>query len=93
MTTTLHDKLSAAGKRGGATTKARYGVEHFRHLGQGRPTFFESVRRAKEREDRSPDPSWLAIYANEKQMLLQSLGLRQYHEPQKVDDIFAEYWL
>ena len=53
----LHDKLSAAGKRGGAATKARYGVDHFRHLGQGRPTFFESVRRAREREEAAKKPS------------------------------------
>lgn len=48
--------------------------------------------RAKEREDRAPDPSWLSIYATEKQHLLQSLGLRQYHEPLYVDAMFAEYW-
>lgn len=48
--------------------------------------------RAKERDDRSPDPSWLAIYATEKQHLLESLGLRQYQEPQIVDAMFDEYW-
>src|SRR3990167_153536 len=48
--------------------------------------------RAKEREDRSPDPAWLAIYATEKQHLLQSLGLRQYHEPTVVDGLFDPYW-
>ena len=48
--------------------------------------------RAKEREDRSPDPNWLAIYATEKQHLLQSLGLRQYHEAQMVDGMFESYW-
>lgn len=48
--------------------------------------------RAKEREDRSPDPSWLAVYATEKQHLLQSLGLRQLQEPMYVDALFQEYW-
>ncbi len=48
--------------------------------------------RAKEREDRSPDPNWLATYATEKQHLLQSLGLRQYQEPEYVTAEFEEYW-
>lgn len=48
--------------------------------------------RAKEREDRSPDPEWLAIYATEKQHLLQSLGLRQLQEPMFVDAVYEQYW-
>jgi hypothetical protein len=48
--------------------------------------------RAKERDDRSPDPNWLAVYATEKQHLLESLGLRQYQEPLITDAFFAEYW-
>jgi len=48
--------------------------------------------RAKEREDRSPDPSWIAIYNTEKQNLLQALGLRQYQEPVYVDALFEEWW-
>lgn len=48
--------------------------------------------RAKEREDRMPDPGWLSIYGTEKQHLLQSLGLRQYQEPTVVDGLFSEYW-
>jgi hypothetical protein len=48
--------------------------------------------RAKERDDRSPDPNWLAIYATEKQHLLQSLGLRQYQEPATVDAVFEDQW-
>lgn len=48
--------------------------------------------RAKEREDRSPDPSWIGIYASEKQHLLQSLGQRQYQEPQCVNAMFEDYW-
>lgn len=48
--------------------------------------------RAKEREDRSPDPAWLAIYATEKQHLLQSLGLRQLQEPTFTDAVFESNW-
>lgn len=48
--------------------------------------------RAKEREDRAPDPAWLAIYATEKRNLLQSLGLRQYQEVQVADGMFSELW-
>ena len=48
--------------------------------------------RAKEREDRSPDPAWLVIYATEKNHLLQSLGQRQYQENSYVDAVFEEFW-
>jgi len=48
--------------------------------------------RAKERDDRSPDPNWLTVYATEKQHLLQSLGLRQLQEPTYVDGPFDAYW-
>lgn len=48
--------------------------------------------RAKEQEDRSPDASWLSIYATEKQHLLQSLGLRQLQEPSFVDALFEDLW-
>ncbi len=48
--------------------------------------------RAKEREDRSPDPAWIQIYGTEKQNLLQSLGLREYQEPHFSEALFAEYW-
>lgn len=48
--------------------------------------------RAKEREDRSPDPNWIAIYNTEKQHLLESLGIRQYQESQFVNAMFEEYW-
>src|SRR3990167_6616371 len=37
--------------------------------------------RAKEREDRMPDPGWLAIYATEKRNILNSLGVRTLQEP------------
>lgn len=48
--------------------------------------------RAKEREDRAPDPTWLSIYANEKKNLLMSLGLRQLQEVQIVDGVHSELW-
>lgn len=48
--------------------------------------------RAKEREGRSPDPEWLAVYATEKNNLLQSLGVRQLQEPVYVDAVFQPWW-
>jgi hypothetical protein len=48
--------------------------------------------RAKERDDRSPDPSWLAVYATDKASLLQALGLRQYQDPSYVEALWQEYW-
>lgn len=48
--------------------------------------------RAKERDDRSPDPNYLAVYSTEKMNILQSLGLRQYQEPSYVSAAFEEYW-
>ena len=48
--------------------------------------------RAKEREDRAPDPGWLTIYATEKQHLLQSLGVRQYQEAVFAKAMYEEYW-
>ena len=47
---------------------------------------------AKEREDKSPDPNWLSIYATEKQHLLQSLGIREYQELQFAEAVFEERW-
>jgi hypothetical protein len=48
--------------------------------------------RAKEREDRSPDPNWLAVYATEKQNVLTRLTPRQEQEPEYVSGLFDEYW-
>ena len=48
--------------------------------------------RAKEREDRSPDPTWIAVYATEKQSLLMRMVPRQEQEPQVVDGLFDSYW-
>ena len=48
--------------------------------------------RAKEREDRSPDPAWLAVYATEAQSLMMRATPRQEQEPVVVDGLFASYW-
>ena len=48
--------------------------------------------RAKEREDRSPDPNWLAVYATEKQNLLTRLTPRQTQEPEIVGALFDSLW-
>jgi hypothetical protein len=48
--------------------------------------------RAKEREDRSPDPEWLAIYGTEKKALLTRLTPRQTQEPDTVEALFEPYW-
>lgn len=46
--------------------------------------------RAKEREDRSPDPEWLAIYGTEKANLLVAITPRQEDEPDVTEDLFGE---
>lgn len=48
--------------------------------------------RAKEREDRSPDPAWVAIYEKEKTKTLVSLTPREVQEPEHVEGIFDQYW-
>lgn len=48
--------------------------------------------RAKEREDRAPDPGWMSIYATEKQNILVSLAPRQDQEPMVADAFFEGYW-
>ncbi len=47
--------------------------------------------RAKEREDRSPDPNWLAVYKTEKTNVSVRLTPRQDQEPDVVEDLFAGY--
>ena len=47
--------------------------------------------RAKERDDRSPDPNWLAIYATEKAAILTRLTPRQTQEPDVVEDYFGAF--
>lgn len=48
--------------------------------------------RAKEREDRAPDPGWLTIYGTEKQNILVSLSPRQDQEPIVTTAMFETYW-
>lgn len=47
--------------------------------------------RAKERDDRAPDPAWLATYKGEKDRVINSLGERQVQEPLFVDALFEDY--
>lgn len=44
--------------------------------------------RAKEREDRMPDPAWLATYSTDKQSLLTALTPRQEQEEETVEGLF-----
>ncbi len=44
--------------------------------------------RAKERDDRSPDPAWIATYATDKQALLTALTPRQEQEEEVVEGLF-----
>lgn len=50
--------------------------------------------RAKERDDRSPDPNWLAVYGTEKQNILTRLTPRQEQEPEYAEGMFegTGYW-
>jgi hypothetical protein len=48
--------------------------------------------RAKEREDRLPDPGMLALYATEKQNILTSLTPRQTQDDEVAEALFEEYW-
>lgn len=48
--------------------------------------------RAKERDDHSPDPAWLAVYSTEKQSLLTRSAPRQEQDAQYVDGMFDSYW-
>lgn len=44
--------------------------------------------RAKEREDRGPDPGWLAVYATEAQSVVQAITPRQEQESAIIEDYF-----
>ena len=48
--------------------------------------------KAKERDDGSPDPNWLAIYATEKQSLLTVSTPRQEQEPRVVRGVFDAFY-
>lgn len=51
-----------------------------------------AMARAKERDDRSPDPNWLAIYATEKQSILVRTTPRQDQEPEYVAGVFDDQY-
>jgi hypothetical protein len=48
--------------------------------------------RGKERDDRSPDPAWLSVYATEKSALLTRAKPRQEQEAIYADGIMDQYW-
>lgn len=48
--------------------------------------------RAKEREERTPDPDWLKVYGIDKKNLLIALTPRQEQEPDVVEPLFESYW-
>lgn len=48
--------------------------------------------RAKIREDQSPDPEWLALYATEKANILTALAPRQEQDDQRVEGLFEALW-
>lgn len=47
---------------------------------------------AKEREDRKPDPDFLALYATEATNLTSFVTPRQEDEPDVVEAMFEQYW-
>lgn len=46
--------------------------------------------RGDERDDRAPDPEWLAIYGTEKTNLIKELGPRQIQEPDVVEGMWED---
>jgi hypothetical protein len=48
--------------------------------------------RAKEREDGSPDPNFLAVYATEKGNIVATLSPRTAEDPPEVDGVFDGEW-
>lgn len=55
---------------------------------KGLKAYAVSFARAKEREDRSPDPGWLAVYATEKQSILTRITPRQEQTVEEVEGLF-----
>lgn len=47
---------------------------------------------AKIREEKTPDPDWLALYATEKQNLLVALAPRQEQDDQVAEALFEDLW-
>lgn len=54
-------------------------------------SYIVAFGRAKEREDRSPDPEYLSIYATEKRNLLTALTPRSDQEPEVVEAFWQDY--
>jgi hypothetical protein len=48
--------------------------------------------RAKERDDRSPDPNWIETYKTEKANVLNRLTPRQVQDVQYVEPLFESLW-
>ncbi len=48
--------------------------------------------RAKERDDRSPDPNWIAVYATEKQSILTRITPRQDQETEFAFGLFDDLY-
>lgn len=48
--------------------------------------------RAKEREDRSPDPEWLAVYSSEKSQIITISTPRQEDTPEYAEALFETDW-
>lgn len=46
--------------------------------------------RSKERDDRSPDPNWIAVYATEKQSIMARITPRQEQEAEYVTGMFED---
>lgn len=55
--------------------------------------FIVAHARSKEREDRKPDPEWMAFYVSDRQKLLTALTPRQIQEPEVAEALFEPYWL
>ncbi len=52
--------------------------------------YIVAFARAKERDDRSVDPNWVAVYATEKQSILTRATPRQEQEPDVVEGLFDD---
>ena len=48
--------------------------------------------RSKERDDRSPDPNWIAVYGTEKQSILTRITPRQEQEAEYVGGLFDDQY-
>jgi hypothetical protein len=51
-----------------------------------------ALARAKEREDRMPDPGWMGLYQDEKTKTIVAVAPRQIQEPDHVEGLFDQYW-